>query len=192
MGGGIKIGDPPARLAGETDSAMTQSFSAASFTRVAPGEILVSRDVARVLGTPVLGTAMALSAYDPQLRIGGLLLFMFPDSRIRKPSSGESSAGPGFFADTGVPGLITSLSEAGAPRERLELRLVGSTGVIDPEQVYNPFAANRAAVLDVLDKLNLKLTAQYTGGHERLGLRFRLRTGQVTVTLPRGQEIEVV
>ena len=157
--------------------------------RVAPGELMVGPASSRAIVSRALGSAMALSVFDPEARVGGVLLFMYPDSKIKQPAAPLSAA---YFADTGIPALVRAVCAAGASRERLVCRLAGGSGVLDPEATFNVCRANRAAALKALEDLGLTLTAERLGGSDALGMSFDLSRGTMTLTMPRGQELEVL
>lgn len=164
------------------------SSGTGSRVRIGPGEMQVSSDRTVTFFAPALGGAMALAVYDPLAFVGGVLVFMYPDSQIHGAKAGQRAE---FFADLGVPRLIRALLDAGAGKERLVCKLAGGSSVIDPSATFNPVEDNRAAAERALALLGLTISAEKLGGHARLGVAFKLRTGILTLTTHGGQEVEV-
>lgn len=62
----------------------------------------VSAALQEEVATYALGSCIGLAVYDPQVRVGGMLHFMLPDSSIASQDEGN----PYKFADTGIPRLL--------------------------------------------------------------------------------------
>ena len=67
-----------------------------------------------------LGSCIGISLYDPQLKVGGLLHIMLPDS-----TQSRSSENPAKFADTGLPLMLDDVLKLGAVRSRLVAKIAG-------------------------------------------------------------------
>ena len=67
----------------------------------------VSADPADVLVTYSLGSCIAVAAYDPVARCGGLLHYQLPTSTL---DAGRARENPCMFADTGMARLLDGLA----------------------------------------------------------------------------------
>src|SRR4051812_4147671 len=94
---------------------------------VGVGDVGVSNNVAITLSTYALGSCVAVVAYDPVTKAGGLLHMMLPESQI---SPEKAAAQPAMFADTGLPLLFRSLVGVKADRGRLRIFLAGGASVL--------------------------------------------------------------
>mgnify|MGYP001561206167 CR=1 FL=1 len=65
---------------------------------VGVGDLSVSNNIAITLSTYALGSCIAVAAYDPVVKAGGLLHLMLPESSI---SPDKAISQPAMFADTG-------------------------------------------------------------------------------------------
>ena len=65
-----------------------------------------------------LGSCIGISLYDPQLKVGGLLHIMLPDSTQIKNNSVIAK-----FADTGIKKLYDDMIKAGANKSRIVAKI---------------------------------------------------------------------
>src|SRR5512141_3260847 len=94
---------------------------------VGVGDMGVSNNPQITLSTYALGSCVAVVAYDPQSKAGGLLHLMLPDSTI-SPSKAQSQ--PAMFADTGLPLLFRSLAGLRVDFARLRIFMAGGANVL--------------------------------------------------------------
>ncbi|MFH2035216.1 MAG: chemotaxis protein CheD, partial [Candidatus Zixiibacteriota bacterium] len=73
-------------------------------------EIYVSNVPGDVLITYSLGSCIGLTAYDPVVKVGGMIHYMLPLSKIAPE---KAKAKPGMFADTGIPALLNQILNLG-------------------------------------------------------------------------------
>lgn len=90
------------------------------------GGYAVSDVADALLITHALGSCVAVCLWDPVARVGGLLHFLLPDSRI---NMARAEAQPGAFADTGIPILFQTAYRLGVQKDRCLVRLVGGADV---------------------------------------------------------------
>lgn len=128
--------------------------------------------------TYALGSCIGLVAYDPTLKLGGMLHFMLPQP-------GKLDAGKAdrlnMFASTGIPQLLSSMEEKGALRPRMKLVAAGGAEVIDDSGRFAIGSRNRTMLRKLLWKENLRLEAEDTGGKSARTLTLDLDTGRVLV-----------
>ncbi|MGQ9653162.1 MAG: chemotaxis protein CheD [Thermodesulfobacteriota bacterium] len=66
-------------------------------------ELQVSADPSETLVACSLGSCIGIAIYDPEVRVGGMLHFILPDSSMAPQKAGTK---PAMFADTGIPRLF--------------------------------------------------------------------------------------
>ena len=144
--------------------------------RVAVGDCKVTSDLGCELVTYSLGSCIAVVVYEPRVPVGGLLHFMLPDSSLNREKARKN---PFLFADTGIPLLLDRVSEFGADRRRLIIRVAGGAHVLDNAKIFNIGAQNYGAVVKALKKLKLRVHAEAVGGSGSRTVRLDLKSGRV-------------
>jgi chemotaxis protein CheD len=140
------------------------------------------------LGTNILGACGAVSIYDPEARVAGLLHFLLPEARINPQ---RALANPYMFADTGIPMLFRHAYKLGAVKERIVCKLAGGCNVIDPDAHFTIGQQNQRAAEAILQRNNVAIAGNYMGSLDGLLFNLYLENGRATVTLPGGDEIEL-
>lgn len=148
---------------------------------VALGDLAVRRADAGVRGlsTHALGSCVAVAAFDPVARVGGLLHFMVPSARDLGARAVASQRGPGFAADTGVAGLCGRLLAAGAQRQRLRICAAGAAAMAAGAGGARLGERNRTALHAALLALELTPLALDLGGVAARSLSLCLCCGAV-------------
>ena len=103
---------------------------------------------------------------------------MLPDSGLNAP---KASSNPGTFADTGLKMLIAGCEAMGSPRRRLVLQAVGAAGMFDNSAHFDVGNRNIASLRSLLQKENMRLSAELLGGTRSRSMSLELATGVVTV-----------
>ncbi len=144
------------------------------------GEWTVSDDRNATLVCLGLGSCVALCAYDPVARVGGMAHFVLPRS-----ADGRNT-GPGAkFVDTGIPLLLLEMERRGAVRSRLVLKIVGGARMITTpglNAALNIGDRNVESARETLKALGLRIAAEDTGGAHGRTVRLDVRTGELTVS----------
>lgn len=140
----------------------------------------------KTLATFGLGSCVGVTAWDPISKVGGLAHIMLPDS-----TQARSKENVAKFADTAMPDLIGRLEKIGGVRRRLVIKIAGGAKMFD---LFNDdrFAIGRRnveAVKQSLEKLNLRISAEDTGGNFGRTLFFDVENGTVIVrTIDHGEK----
>lgn len=157
---------------------MTFRRDAMVTTIVGIGECRVcARNDGRLI-TYALGSCIAVVAWDPVVRVGGLLHFLLPDSAL---GTVRGSGNPGLFADTGIPMLLKSCFESGAARERLVLRAAGGARVLDNGGHFDIGNRNHTSMRKALWKAGMLLQGEATGGTESRTVSLDVATGTMMI-----------
>lgn len=144
-------------------------------TDVPTGEVKVSNGGRLTVGA--LGSCVAVVAFDPATRVGGIAHVMLPGA-ARPHSRGSSTR----YAEDGIRALLTGMTAAGADPERLALFAIGGANVL--KRVDDPIcSAIVDSVYDCLEKSGLSWTATETGGMLRRSCALDCRTGRLSYTI---------
>jgi chemotaxis protein CheD len=145
------------------------------------GEVVVSKAAADVLTTSApVGSCVAVSLWDPTSGVGGLLHFLWPDSRLNPERAG---AEPACFADTGVQLLFDQAAAMGAVKGRCKVRLVGAAEIDDREQADRWAKRNLLAVRSVLWRSGVFLEGEEVGGAKARRATLTVSNGELLVGL---------
>lgn len=126
--------------------------------------------------TYALGSCLGLAAYDPVLRVGGLLHYMLP-----QPTGPEqrASRNPFLFGATGIPLLLRMVAELGGRPDRLILCAAGAAEVLAGVADLALGRRNRAMLGRVLAEFGLVLAAEDTGGNHARTMCLDLARGKI-------------
>jgi len=141
-------------------------------------DMRVSDDSDVVLAAYSLGSCIGVAVWDPAVRVGGLLSFMLPDSKVAPEKAQQN---PCMFADTGIPLLLDACEEKGAERKRMVVKLAGGTQPLDSEAFLDVGRRNLAVALEILEENGLSVDAKDVGGMLNLTLKLEVGTGKVWV-----------
>jgi chemotaxis protein CheD len=152
---------------------------------VGVGEMEVSNDAGMILSTYGLGSCLAVVAHDPLRKIGGMLHFMLPDSRIAPVKATDQ---PAMFADTGLPLLFAALQGLNADPATLKIYLAGGATVIGASDTFRIGERNLEAALDYLAGKGLAAHRLDVGGTVNRTVHLHLGTGEISLKLPHAIE----
>lgn len=141
------------------------------------GEVQVSKDPSVVLTCLGLGSCVAVCAYDPVTKVGGMAHVVLPSSEGRavKPSA--------KYADMAIPMLVEEMQKLGALKMRLVVKLAGGAELSKAAGMDNAFKIgekNQAAVREAVAKEGLKIAAVELGGNRGRTARMFVGSGRVS------------
>ena len=140
-----------------------------------------------ILEAPSLGSCISISIHDPDIKVGGVLIFILPEStEVHSVTSDEH---PFMFADTAVVQFFQTAIEWGIQPERSKLALIGGGQVFGQEGEFNVGTRNGKAAVEAIAKLGLIPTHQSIGGTFNRSMQLHIRTGEISVSIA-GEEIE--
>jgi chemotaxis protein CheD len=153
----------------------------AQWRKVEAGEVVVSRAAADVLTTSApVGSCVAVCLWDPTSGVGGLLHFLWPDSKL-DPARAEHA--PACFADTGVQLLFEHAGLMGADKGRCKVRLVGGAEIPDGDQAGRLAKRNLLAVRSVLWRRGVFVDGEEVGGTKARRATLTVSNGELLVGL---------
>lgn len=169
---------------------MASPLTTASFARAADGRIVVgigefavSQDPGAEIVTHALGSCIAVCIWDPAQRVGGLLHFLLPDSKINPERARQQI---GAFADTGIPALFQAAYKYGLDKKRCEVRLVGGAEI--SAAAAGSLRVGKRNVLAARNMLwhnGVMIRAEATGGTVPRTVRLSVDDGRVEISTGR-------
>jgi len=156
---------------------------------VGMGELQVSKMPGVSLVSPGLGSCIGLIMYDPLYKIGGMVHIVLPDSSVC-----TKQALPGKYADTAVPELLKKMSELGAKKHNLIVKIAGGAQMFNLEKgcnILNIGMRNVIAVKAALSKESININAADTGGNKGRTVKLDVATGVVLIKAIGQQEIQL-
>lgn len=154
---------------------------------VSISDLKISDQDGDTIVTYSLGSCIGMAVYDPVRKIGGMIHYMLPASKI-SPDKAEKN--PAMFADTGVPLLLNQLLQMGAQKSRLLIKVAGGAQLMDDNKVFNIGERNFLMLRKILWANNLLIKGQDVGGAKARTLKMEIATGRVTVRSA-GTEVEI-
>jgi chemotaxis protein CheD len=148
---------------------------------VGVADLVASNDSTSDLVTYSLGSCIGITAYDPAIKVGGLLHIMLPDSRIDPM---KATISPNMFVDTGMIQLLQQLGNLGARIPRLVFKAAGGAQFLDEKRIFNIGDRNTAALKNFFAQNGLALQSLDAGGKQSRTMRLELATGRVTIHTP--------
>ncbi len=147
----------------------------------------VSADPNDTLVTYSLGSCIGVAVWDPEVRAGGMIHFMLPESTLSKA---KAEARPAMFADTGLPLLFRSVYKLGAVKKRLIVKVAGGSQLLDDNGTFSIGKRNYVMLRKILWKNGVLIDNEHVGGSLSRTLRLHIGTGRVTLKTRQG-EIEL-
>ena len=145
---------------------------------VGVAELKVSGCAEDVLITYALSSCIAVAVYDPMVKVGGLLHFMLPDSKL---DLNKAKAAPAMFADTGIPLLFKSCYRLGAEKRRMIVKVAGGASIPDNSNYFRIGQKNITALRKIFWKNNVLIDGEDTGKTCNRTVTLDIATGKVIV-----------
>ena len=153
------------------------------------GEAAVSDRPGDVIITHALGSCIAVCIWDPVARVGGMLHFLLPDSRINPQRSAQQ---PAAFADTGIPLLFQAAYALGFQKARALVHIVGGAETAE-ETASAPLNVGRRNVVSAKNLLwrnGVLIRNEMTGGSVPRTVTLSLETGRIRISAGRDGVVE--
>ena len=151
-------------------------------------DMKVSNKPGDELITYSLGSCIGLAIWDPQVKVGGLLHYMLPESKLDKERAKKK---PYMFGDTGIPHLFKAAYELGATKSRLVVKAVGGSQLLDSSGVFNIGKRNYAIMRRLFDKNKVTIAKEDIGGTVNRTIRLDVSTGRVLLKVSGKGEFEI-
>jgi len=141
-------------------------------------DMALSDSEAEILITYSLGSCLGVTAFDPQIGIGGMIHSMLPVAQL-DPEKAKRS--PAMFVDTGVPALFNRLFNAGARKQNLMVTLTGAARVLKGYGKFRIGERNLEVCQNILSKNGIPVCVNDTGGEESRTIALNVRNGIFTI-----------
>lgn len=137
-------------------------------------DMKVSNKPDDVLITYSLGSCIGVVVWDPQAKVGGLLHYMLPDSNLDKE---KATSKPFMFADTGIPKLFKETYKYGAVKNRMVVKVVGGSQILDSSGVFNIGKRNYTVLRKMFWKNKILIAKEDVGGLSNRTVSLDVGTG---------------
>lgn len=145
------------------------------------GEYALSKDETDTIKTYALATCIAVIAYSPVKKIGGMVHIALPAPAGKDTIHGKR---PGYYASTGIPLLINKLcTEMGCNKGELQIKIYGGADSINENDVFNIGKRNIEAVNNILCESGLGIHTSDVGGTNSRTIELEIATGNVMISL---------
>ena len=151
------------------------------------GDCQVSNDPATCLVTYALGSCIALAIYDPVSKVGGMLHYLLPESKL---DAEKASRNPFMFADTGIPALFHEAYRLGAVKSRLCVVAAGGAQVIESES-FQIGKRNHLAMKKILFRAGVLVHHEEVGGSQSRTVRLEVEAGRILMKMGGNQEVQI-
>lgn len=141
-------------------------------------DLKISGDIEDMLITYALGSCIAVAVYDPMVKVGGLLHFMLPDSKL---DLNKTKLIPAMFADTGIPLLFKSCYRLGSEKKHMIVKIAGGANILDNSNYFRIGQKNIIALRKIFWKNNVLIDGEDTGGDHNRTVSLDISTGKVVV-----------
>lgn len=138
----------------------------------------ISRTPEDVIVTYSLGSCIGVCIYDARIRLGGMLHFQLPDSKLNIE---KAEIRPYMFADTGLVCLLNEMKTKGAQKGNLTVKLAGGAAMQNGPSNFEIGKRNFIAIRKSLWKAGLMITSTDVGGEVARTLHMNIATGKITV-----------
>lgn len=144
-------------------------------------DLKISGDIEDILITYALGSCIAVAIYDRKVKVGGLLHFMLPDSKLDLK---KARTLPGMFADTGIPLLFKSCYSLGAQKKSIVVKIAGGASILDNSSYFRIGQKNLTALRKIFWRNKVLIDGEDTGGDYNRTVSLDIATGKVVVKNP--------
>lgn len=138
----------------------------------------VSREPGDVLATYSLGSCIGVALYDPATKIGGLLHYQLPESKL---DPAKAQVNPYMFADTGMAKMVNDMIAMGAIKKRIKVRLAGGASMSAGPKGFDIGKRNYLAIRKILWKNGLFIDGEDVGGSSPRNMYLNVEDGSLTI-----------
>ena len=151
-------------------------------------DMKVSKNPKEHLITVSLGSCIGIAIWDHVAKVGGLLHYMLPDSRLDKE---RARSNPYMFGDSGIPMLFKMAYRLGASKQNMTVRVVGGSQLMDSAGIFNIGQRNYEIAKLLFAKNSITPVKVDIGGSVNRTMSVDVATGQVILKVSGSGEIEI-
>ena len=138
----------------------------------------ISKDPAVTLVTYSLGSCIAVTLYDPNTKIGGMIHYQLPDSSM---DPDRAKKDPFMFADSGLQILIGKMVQMGASKQRMQVKIAGGAAMATGPKGFDIGKRNFLALRKILWKHGLMMGGKDVGASHPRNMYLEIEDGTVSV-----------
>ncbi|MGB9697827.1 MAG: chemotaxis protein CheD [Thermodesulfobacteriota bacterium] len=143
-------------------------------------DMKITNDPQTNLVTYALGSCIGVALYDPLVKVGGLLHFMLPDSRIDPLKARKN---PWMFADTALPLFLEEFYKFGGLKERMKVKIAGGAKILDDTDFFSIGKKNYLSLRKILQLNNVPINGEDIGGQGNRTITLELSSGKLFVKI---------
>lgn len=151
-------------------------------------DMKISNNAKDTLITYSLGSCIGVVIWDPVVKVGGLLHYMLPESKLDKARAQKN---PYMFADTGIPALFKEAYKLGAVKNRLVVKAVGGSQLLDPSGLFSIGKRNYLLMSKLFEKNKIVVAKEDIGGSVNRTVSLDVGTGRVLLKVSGRGESEL-
>lgn len=155
---------------------------------VGMADMQVTNDAASTLITYALGSCIGITIYDPLAKVGGILHYMLPDSKLDPEKALRK---PFMFADTAIPLFFKEGYKLGGDRKKMWITVTGGAQLLDDSGYFNIGKRNYLALRKLFWANNILIRAEAVGGYVNRTVRLDMATGKVWVKTSGEEERDI-
>ncbi|MGQ4555864.1 chemotaxis protein CheD [Halobellus sp. GM3] len=141
------------------------------------------------LVTSGLGSCVGIALVDAEAGVAGLAHAMLPSAGdAERADDARRDGTEAKYVDTAVPGLIESMTAAGADPSRIEARIAGGSAMFEFTAGDGGVGErNVGAAESVLAGHDIRIVGRDVGGDYGRSLRFEAATGELVIQRAHGE-----
>ena len=151
-------------------------------------DMKVSNDPDEILITYSLGSCIAVVLWDPEAKVGAMLHYMLPNAGIDKQKGKER---PYMFATTGIPRMFKEAYRLGAVKNRIVVKVVGGSQIMDPTGMFNIGKRNYLVMREMFWKNKVMIAKEDIGGTVNRTVSLQVGTGLTMLKVSGQGEFEL-
>jgi chemotaxis protein CheD len=128
--------------------------------------------------TYALGSCIGVCLYDSIVRVGGLLHYQLPESKMDPQKADEK---PFMFADTGMKLMFDMMAAMGAVKKRIRVRIAGGAAMATGPKGFDIGKRNHLAIRKILWQHGVFVDAEDVGGDVPRNMYLNIADGVVVV-----------
>lgn len=151
-------------------------------------DMKVSKNPTDILITYSLGSCIGVAIWDPVVKVGGLLHYMLPESKIDRERAAKT---PYMFGDCGIPMLFREAYKLGASKSRLVVKAVGGSQLLDPTGLFNIGKRNYLIMQKLFERNKIVVAKEDIGGSVNRTVSLHVGTGRTLLKVSGKGEYEL-
>lgn len=152
--------------------------------KIADANIGFEEDILKTIG---LGSCVALTLFDREKKIGGMIHYMLPSRTYS-----NVVFNPYKYCDSGLPNLILEMEQLGAKKYRMESKIVGGANMFSTfiKSVEDSIGyRNVEMARKMLKELRIPIVAEDVGSDYSRSVEFTVKNGIIRVISFKNGEI---